>query len=286
MSALSSEETTEAETSLPDGAMLHYRVSVRAREGAEVKPQPEVCGSWPHAKLHAHFHSPTLGREVKLPLLGSPLVPFPPALSQSWQGMNGGAPDVSPARGTLRNDPCHGAQGMPTGVCPQIPGDPVPRGSQDGSQPLPPQQHTWRASHIHCPAPGLGREDGSGPGMRCQVTVLSTTSPTQTAVWICPLITPQKGGAGTVWWWVVDTHCPQVQGEEKHGRDVHARADLSQPSSPLGHSAEGSASALLGTPRAWSWARASVQCPEKSLEVAGQAETQLCGQVTRSCHCG
>lgn len=74
--------------------------------------------------------------------------------------------------------------------------------------------------------------------------------------------------------------------EEKHGRDVHARADLSQPSSPLGHSAEGSASALLGTPRAWSWARASVQCPEKSLEVAGQAETQLCGQVTRSCHCG
>lgn len=146
---------------------------------------------------------------------GIPPVPFPPALSQSWQGMNGGAPDVSPARGTLRNDPCHGAQGMPTGVCPQIPGDPVPRGSQDGSQPLPPQQHTWRASHIHCPAPGLGREDGSGPGMRCQVAVLSTTSPTQTAVWICPLITPQKGGAGTVWWWVVDTHCPQVQGEHE-----------------------------------------------------------------------
>lgn len=32
---------------------------------------------------------------------------------------------------------------------------------------------------------------------------------------------------------VVDTHCPQVQGEEKHRRDVHACADLSQPSSPM-----------------------------------------------------
>lgn len=91
----------------------------------------------------------------------------------------------------------------------------MPRGSQDGSQPPPSQQHTWRASYIHCPTPGLGREDGSGAGMCCQVAVLSITSPTQTAVWICLLIIPQKGGAGTEWWWMVDTHCPQVQGDDE-----------------------------------------------------------------------
>lgn len=178
-----------------------------------------------------------------------------------------------------------GAEGMPTGVCSQIPGDPELRGSQDGSQPLPPQQLTWRASHIHCPAPGSGREAVCGPGVCCQVAVLSITSPPQTAEWICPLITPQKvlqeqcGGG----WWTLAAHRFRVRtkGEAQERCPCMCRSEPTLKS--LG--AEGSASALLGTPRAWSWARASVQCPEQSLEVAGQAETQVCGRVTRSCHC-
>lgn len=172
-----------------------------------------------------------------------------------------------------------------TGVCPQIPGGNCSiRGSQDGSQSLPSQQHTWRASYIHCPTPGLGREHGSGPGKCCQVAVLSITSATQTAVWICPLITPQKGGAGTGWWWTLTAHRfrESTRGEAQERCPCTCRSEPTLKS----HGAEGSASALLGTPRAWSWARASVQCPEKSLEVAGQVKTQVCGQVARSCHCG
>lgn len=207
------------------------RFSLHTREGAEVKPQPEVCGSWPHAKLRAHFHSPTLSRELKLPLLGFPPVPLPQHChSPVRAGID--APDVSPVRGTLRNMEHKGCFSMEfaTGVCPQIPGGNCSlRGSQGGSQSLPSQQHTWRASH--CPTPGLGREDGSGPGKCCQVAVLSITSATQTAVWNCPLITPQKGGSGTGWWWTLTAH--RFREREKHRRDVHACADLSQPSSPM-----------------------------------------------------
>lgn len=79
---------------------------------------------------------------------------------------------------------------------------------------------TSSAAHLESfphPLPNsrLGKRGRIWPWMLCQVTVLSITSPTQTAVWICPLITPQKGGAGTVRWWVVGTHCPHVQGEDE-----------------------------------------------------------------------
>lgn len=44
----------------------------------------------------------------------------------------------------------------------QHPGDPW---DGTGSQPLPPYQHTWRASHIHCPTPQLpqARQEKVGP---------------------------------------------------------------------------------------------------------------------------
>lgn len=72
------EETTEAD--FPACKSHCLAISVSAQEGADFssgKTSARGLRSPPYAKLRAHFHSPTLDREVKLSLQGSLLPPAP-----------------------------------------------------------------------------------------------------------------------------------------------------------------------------------------------------------------
>lgn len=86
-------------------------ISVSAQEQTDFsrgKTSARGLRSLPHAKLRAHFHSPTLNREVKLSLQGSLLPPLQLYHSPARRGEGActAASDASPCKGNSHVRPC------------------------------------------------------------------------------------------------------------------------------------------------------------------------------------